>query len=101
MVGRGGTMGGFVWNEQTGLIAPGDLNACCPVTGPVGTPLGGTVGSTSRSGHLAVGTWIWEPAPFQVASVATVWTPGGGLRRLDDELMAQGVNLCGFELRST
>lgn len=103
IVGGGGTVGGFVWNQETGLVPVGDFNACCPVNGPVGSVgfgLGGGLGTISRTGHLAVGFWQWEPAQFEVASFATVWTPGGGSRRLDDELTARGADLGGFSLTS-
>lgn len=103
VVGYGGAVGGFVWNRQAGLAPVGDFNACCPVNSPGGSTgliLGGELGSISPSGHLAVGTWRWEPTQFSTASFATVWTPGGDVRRLDDELTARGANLGGFELSS-
>lgn len=101
VVGRGHSVGGFAWSSFTGILPVGDFNACCPVTSPIGSiglSLGGTMSSVSESGRVAVGSWTWEPALFEIAFFATIWTAGGDVRRLDEELELRGVDLNGDQL---
>ena len=101
LAGRGSTIGGFVWSAVTGVMDVGDFNACCPVTSPVGSiglSLGGQMSAVSSSGRLAVGNWAWEPAIFELERFATVWTPGGGVRRLDEALALTGADVADFNL---
>lgn len=103
VVGTGGLLGGVIWDQALGFQSPGDFTACCPVTEPIGTlgfPLGGLYYAVNNGGSVAVGEWAYEVGVFDRRRFPIVWTPGGGARRLQDELELRGADLMGRTILS-
>ncbi len=102
-VGSGAALGGLIWNEALGFHEPNDFNACCPATDPFGSlgfSLGGQFHGVNEGASVAIGHWSWEPGSFDRRLFPIVWTPGGGSRRLQDELESRGADLMGRSIDS-
>jgi len=82
----------FRWTEQTGMIelglAPGHGFSYANAASRFGSVIVGRGGPSAESGHN------------EQTSEAVIWDVAHGMRRLQDVLTADGVNLDGWTLRS-
>jgi uncharacterized membrane protein len=79
----------FLWSQATGVINFGPLPNCCGGFFDRGASKG-----VSDNGQRVIGNF-GAFGPFGL-SYATIWSPSGGYQRLDDALIAAGVDLQGW-----